>query len=85
MRRASVVTAVAQVVSARVVAAAIRLRVASAATAATADYFGERAAPVARAATVRSAQARVDAVEMVVRGEVSPATAALAAPAAKAE
>ena len=84
MRRASVVTAVEQVVSARVAVVAIPLRVVWAATAATADSFEVRVAPVAMAATVCPAQARVDAVAMVVPVAVWPATAVLAAPAAKA-
>ena len=83
MRRASAAKAVEQVVSARVAGVAIPLRVVSAATAATADSFEVRAAPVAMAATVSPEQARGDAVAMVVRAALWPATAALAAPAAK--
>jgi hypothetical protein len=84
MLLASVVTVVAQVGTARVAAAAIQLKVASAATAAMADYFGARVDSVAMVATVCPAQAKADAAAMVDRAEVSPATAALAVQVAKA-
>jgi hypothetical protein len=83
MRRASVVTVVARVATARVAVVAIPLRVVWAATAATADSFEVRVAPVAMAATVCPAQARVDAVAMVVRAAIWPATAVLAVLVAK--